>query len=112
MDLAWWGWLLVALWLAAGAGGFVVGFLIRFESPKAAWYFLVDEEGIRPAWLARRLLLVLAILLFSLLLGPLGLAVEVSRRRRQRREAQLREARRLRREQNRADKGIDPVRPA
>ena len=104
MDLPWWGWLLVTLWLLAGVAGFGV-FLRRFESPSGLRYYLFGDEAFRAVRTFIRALPLVTIFLFLLVFGPLGLLGEVQSQRAEKQKVQraelLRERRRERREQER-----------
>ena len=91
MDLPWWGWVLVGLWLVAGLCGFVV-FLRRFESPYAVWYYLIGDEEFRgPFRTISRSIPLIAVFLFCLFLGPIGVVAEVQTQREEKLEIARRE---------------------
>ena len=104
MDLPWWGWLLVPLWLLGGVAGFGV-FLRRFESAAGVRYYLVGDEDFRAVRTFIRALPLVTIFLFLLVFGPLGLLAEVQSQRGEKQKVQrmrlLREQRRERREKER-----------
>ena len=116
MDLPWWGWLLGTLWIAGGLAGFIV-FLLRFESVHAIWYHLAGDQTIRPLRIILQLIPLVAVLVFSLLAGPIGLWAEVQSRRDTKQKMQRIEGLRERRRQRRAapppaDAPVDPANPA
>ena len=87
MDLPWWGWPLVALWLLGGVAGFVA-FLRRFESASGVRYYLVGDEDFRAVRTFIRALPLVTIFVFLLVFGPLGLLGEVQAQRAEKQKVQ------------------------
>ena len=101
MSLPWWGWLLVALWLACGVAGLAV-FVRRFGGVRGLWYDIAGDEGFRPYRSTLRSIPYVALLPFALLLGPYGLLTEVRSQRREKQRVERMERLRERRRQRRA----------
>ena len=110
MDLPWWGWLLVALWLLGGVASFGV-FLRRFQSAAGVRYYLVGDDEFRAVRTFIRALPLVTIFLFLLVFGPFGLLGEVQSQRAEKQKVQRmqlqRERGRERREQERQQRAAE-----